>query len=458
MSLRYIFWMLLLLGACMWMFRKPVVGVCFAMLLYVLTPAAWGTGLGDVRFHYITTICLILAYLVKGRELTKAKGAGAPLLLLSVFVIWSGVICVWAYVPSLAIEMAIVVLKHLVLAYLIAQIVTTEEDLSAVMWTVFIGLSLNAYFGRWGYRHGIDSGVSTGFLGSVIAFFIPCMFFVVVGARKKWQWIAALLGATFLLDYIVFRAQRSAFASLVAGGILIVIFAPKKLRWRTRGAALAAAAAFVLFLTPPDFWESMQAITNPETDESAMSRFMLNRASMAMVKDHPMGVGLGCYQYVSPTYVGDKRGRTGGGTMAHNAYLSILTETGWPGMILWTLTFFFAWVQFIRVARNAPPGSMVGRVAKGLCLGMVAIGPAFFTHSEHLVDYWYWMVGLSVACNRVLANMKAEELSLALAADMPGALAPLSDRQAMQKPATDWASYDQAGAPTRHNGMEVRTP
>lgn len=61
MSSRFIFWMIVLIVGCLWMLRRPVVGVWLNLAFLPLNPAQFGTGLEGVRFQFIATVCLVVA-------------------------------------------------------------------------------------------------------------------------------------------------------------------------------------------------------------------------------------------------------------------------------------------------------------------------------------------------------------------------------------------------------------
>ncbi len=428
MPLRVAFWLIFVTVGCIWMFRRPLVGVCLVLLLFPLNPSYFGLGLETIRFTLIATLCLIAAFITNPPPLvsTSRPVGKLSLWLFALFCIWSLVGTAWAYNRPMAIDMAVVMVKHFIFVCLIARIIVTEDDLKAVMWTLLISFGLKAYFGRWGYKYGVASDLQVGFLGSVLVMLLPSMFFLVVSSKKKWQWGAGILAAPFILDYIVFRSQRSAFMSLVVAGALIILFAPRRLRWRVRILGAAAAVFFVTYLTPPGYWTRMETILDPHSEASAQSRFILNQVSMEIYKLNPLGVGLGNYQYVSGRYT-----MGAGGLVAHNSLLSILVEAGWPGMALWVMMAALTWVKFFRVARRSPPEALTGRVAKGFCIGMLAVLPAMWTHTEHLADYYYWLVGLAIATDRISLTVPQRQL-----AAVPERAAPARGARRRSVPAT----------------------
>ena len=62
------------------------------------------------------------------------------------------------------------------------------------------------------------------------------------------------------------------------------------------------------------------------------SRLSIWRDSLAIVKDHPLGIGLGNFRYVFPVYNVSNFSETRY-LYAHNDYLQLLVEAGIPGFL-----------------------------------------------------------------------------------------------------------------------------
>ena len=76
--------------------------------------------------------------------------------------------------------------------------------------------------------------------------------------------------------------------------------------------------------------------------------------SLTIIKDHPLGIGLGNFKRVFPVYnvsvVSDVTV-----TYAHNDYLQLLVEAGWPGFLALVSGFFiFLGKSFFKVKRLSP--------------------------------------------------------------------------------------------------------
>jgi len=75
-------------------------------------------------------------------------------------------------------------------------------------------------------------------------------------------------------------------------------------------------------------------------EDNAVSRINIWTDTLSIIKDHPFGIGLYNYKHVMPVYnasapFGIKY------THAHNDYLQLLAESGWPGFIALATGFYF---------------------------------------------------------------------------------------------------------------------
>jgi O-antigen ligase len=86
----------------------------------------------------------------------------------------------------------------------------------------------------------------------------------------------------------------------------------------------------------------------------AGSRVNRWKDTLSIIMNHPFGVGLGNYEHVMPVF--DTRGSYGIKSVhAHNDYLQLLAETGWPGFIALVGGFyFFLGKCFWRIRKYGP--------------------------------------------------------------------------------------------------------
>ena len=79
-------------------------------------------------------------------------------------------------------------------------------------------------------------------------------------------------------------------------------------------------------------------------------RMELWAESWRIVKDHPLGVGLGNYGILEPVYVNVREGFRN--YLAHNDYLQLLIEAGWAGAVVLVFGLFFFIIRAVRRIRK----------------------------------------------------------------------------------------------------------
>lgn len=167
---------------------------------------------------------------------------------------------------------------------------------------------------------------------------IGAMFFV---ARTWWGRSFALVTGALTVNAIAMTRSRSALVAVFAAAIVAVLSLPRG--YRAKGVvAVVAGALLSLGLVDQAWWDRMHTIALEPRDASAAARLDYWVAGIEMVRDFPMGIGLGNFQQVVKSYVpglGIERS-------AHNTYIECLAELGYLGLLvllfsigaaLWTL-------------------------------------------------------------------------------------------------------------------------
>lgn len=81
--------------------------------------------------------------------------------------------------------------------------------------------------------------------------------------------------------------------------------------------------------------------------EGNISRIDLWRDGIAIVKDHPSGIGLGNLNQVMPVYLTSTVSEVTVFSHIHNDYLQVLIEAGWPGFLIVVFAFFIFMIRSI---------------------------------------------------------------------------------------------------------------
>lgn len=231
------------------------------------------------------------------------------------------------------------------------QVVTCIVVLSVIIAMIGIGQSYlgKVIWPRASYGPFVNRNHFAGFLEMGIG---------LAGARvlshtiRRDRLVLYLCYLIVMITGLVLSASRGGFLSL--GGVMLFLAltyarpgnvrrsdsergANLKLRFAAAVVLLVAMAFGAMFLTSSDelmqrFTTVQQDIAKGELADDRYSRRDLWETSVRIFRDHPMGTGLGAFQFVYPAY--DKSSGILRAEQAHNDYVQILVDGGVTGAAL----------------------------------------------------------------------------------------------------------------------------
>ncbi len=166
--------------------------------------------------------------------------------------------------------------------------------------------------------------------------------------RLKWLFSTDWFGRQFILVFamvliilaLLFSRSRAGItAAFIGFCVFLVLLRLGRRRigpgmWAFGGAGFCLLFVYSLNIGLDSIFERFLKLSD------GASRVALWRESFGIVKDHPLGIGLHNYAEVFPVY-DSLSGITGKYYYAHNDYLQLLIETGWPGFVLIMAGFLF---------------------------------------------------------------------------------------------------------------------
>ena len=346
--------MLFALAAMAW--RQPWFGVLGLVFVGVLNPQGYATSFMQGFPAYLSL--LVVVTLSAGWQLIRQRiwpplfwdwRLAVLVLLWGQFVLTTALgINPWAGWPRL-----LEVTKILPLFFLILLLIDSRKKLIWMLLT--IGLSLAAVIlkgGYWAFITGFHDRVygppgsqygGNNEFAVATAMAIPLLVLWYRGTTHKglhWS-VAGLIALGF----------ASALSSWSRGGLLSISVVALLLVWHSRRKWLAIplllGLAGLAFVGLSEAWIArMQTIAAPELEASAATRLELWRLGWEYALQHPwFGSGFGGWIYITLP-VGDSRAW-------HSAYIEILAEHGFTGLVLWTsLVFSSALSLTLLIARN----------------------------------------------------------------------------------------------------------
>ena len=307
----------------------------------------------------------LLGVLMSARELRFP----APFLFMTAFLGWCAFGATMSAWPSLVGDTLVDYLKMLLIFFVAINASKSQSQLAVLVgvWVLMFGLfpARGTYFnflggigtfGRYGWNF---SFANYNDLAAYAILALAMSAFLLAGTFPRWVRTAALASTAGLALLIVITQSRGAFIGLVlAFGFMLV-----RSRSRTRLIRVGALAALgIVLMAPGAVWERfsrMKFLFNTDTigeaDSSAEQRYILLQIATTIAKEHLVaGVGLGAYSEAHGMYAEEREewqmGR--GNRDAHNMYISLVAETGLPGLALFLGMLGSALIRAMRTEQN----------------------------------------------------------------------------------------------------------
>jgi probable O-glycosylation ligase (exosortase A-associated) len=435
---------------------NPVVGVLLYILVYHVNPESqwWGASFQGMRTSFIVALATILGILLKqprfdrvGRQITTPIGLAIALFLLaSMSVTWG-----YGFSQRGAYQIE-KFFKVIIFVLILVRCVRHASDYHLVILAWISGVAYLGYQ-SWGSIGHVAGGRLTGGLGGPdfaessglsvhLVATLPLIGIVVFQMRRWWWKLAFAFVGALTVNTIILTRTRNAIVGLAAMGFLAAWWLPKGYRWRGI-IAMVIGSIVALHLTDNGWWERMQTITEFSEDSSAANRIAFWSASLQMVADHPLGIGVGNFHHVIQEYLPELQITRS----AHNTYITCLAELGVLGLLIHLVVIFtslnrLAKVQQLATRENVdltiPVGAWHSRFhlawhAMGLrcaIVGYCACG--FFTTRLWTEGFWL-LIGMATALSNVAEYVLVDRLAMnrdTAEADgsAPPANQPLPDR------------------------------
>ena len=268
--------------------------------------------------------------------------------------------------------------------------------------------------------------------GASMAFIIPPLAVMLFTGGGLWRrsLLAALL-LLFLAGFIL-SYSRAAWVSLIAAtalGMILWIRMPVRLL-----AVSAAVFTVIIIISAGWIWQQMDSTTedsstdlgqhlrsssNISTDQSNLERINRWKCALRMFAEKPhAGWGPGTYQFkYAPfqkaserTVISTDFGDAGN---AHSEYLGALSESGWPGALIFIAITVVAVITGIKAwyhGKRDPAGYLVLAVVTGLVTYAIHGVMNSFLDSDKIAALWWGFVAIIVAADlEGMRRLKEEE-------------------------------------------------
>jgi putative inorganic carbon (hco3(-)) transporter len=364
MPLRSVAFLVLFIASAAGSLINPMIGVLAYVAIYHIFPETtwWGRALRPlgIRYSFIAGMCVLISAILNSNRLKFGRHFFHPVeigvILIFLIMVFSTTFAgAWVTKTELLIDK---MSKVVLFALLISHVAVTRQRLwqltvLLVVMTLYLGhTATNAPPGAFNQNRldGIGGPDFRESAGLAIHLFALMPFVAVVFRQKslKLKTLAFFAGGYGVNGILLCRA-RSALLGGIAAGVVALWYVPRKSRgWVV--CVLIMAALGGTKLSDESFWDRMATTfsTAEERDASAAGRLEIWQASWEMIKDNPLGVGMGQFHL----HIGDYGGPTVHKRDAHNTYVLCAGEIGIPGLMAYLGTVLVAWMTLNKASRR----------------------------------------------------------------------------------------------------------
>lgn len=257
---------------------------------------------------------------------------------LAAFVIWGAITAFW----TVDVDMTVASLKTysqlLALTWLIYEFAPTWETQRNVLRAFVLGTCVSAAGTVYSYYSASETywerSVAAGFdpndLCVILAISVPMSFHLMTvdtSGIRGWLW---RMHPLLVIPAGLLTASRGGFLA-ICGALLIIPLVFRRLPRLTK-AVLGISVLLAIFALagsiPAARWERIATIPQELSSGTLGDRRLIWAAGLQLFRESPgVGVGLGAFSAAVNRYLGN-------GVVAHNAYLTVLVETGLLGAVL----------------------------------------------------------------------------------------------------------------------------
>ena len=257
---------------------------------------------------------------------------------LAAFVIWGALTALWTVDIDVTVASLKTYFQLLVLTWLIYEFAPTWETQRNLLRAFVLGTWVSAAGTVYSYYSASETywerSVAAGFdpndLCVIFALSVPMSFYLMTvdtSGLRAWFW---RLHPVLVVPAGLLTASRGGFLA-ICGALVIIPLVFRRLPRLTKavlGIALLLAIVSLAGSIPTARWERIATIPQELSSGTLGDRRLIWAAGLQLFRERPgAGVGLGAFSSAVNEYLGSS-------VVAHNAYLTVLVETGLVGAVL----------------------------------------------------------------------------------------------------------------------------
>lgn len=397
---------------------NPFLGVLVLMSLHFIQPGEMIPALASLRIELVYGVLMLVILVVRKASEIKVllktdRIVHATLQLLAVvvltipFAIWRGG----------AFEMAIELVKMIVLQLLMTFFIDSQAHLRSILWLLvgfmmwFSGSAFSGYLhGQYYVVNGVQraQGINSmagdpNELAGVLMAFLPFLV-ALVSCSKRFLVKLLLVGCGALtLIVLMLTGARISMVALLALVIFYILRSKRKILGLTVALVLGAALWFSL---PAQYQQRYLTVTQyaegGKLDDSNQLRLAIWDAGWRMFLDHPI-LGVGAGQFATAYGTIYLQGRHTAWMQPHNLFLQVVCELGLVGLFVFVSFVLQIWkaIRGVLQLRDSPGIETNYHFAVACNFMLIGIGLISLVSHTLYRPYWYLLAGL-VAANRAV--------------------------------------------------------
>lgn len=425
MSLHSIAFIVVYITGCIVTLSNPFYGLITYLFEFYNSPNFrwWGDELPHLRWSLMIATITLVSFIINGRTLKKIKMfERSQIIWLAMLLVYMSIITMTSAVSREGSQYFLEkFFKLFILLILIARLVRTENQFRIFIWAHIIGAFLIGWEATMNTQM---SGVRLSTKGIAAADIIDDNFMSLhllttlpfIGtlflAGKKWEKIASIIIAPFIINTMILSSSRGAFLSLIVAVIFYVVLIKGRIRLKAVVCVMLAGVLF-FYLTDERFWTRQDTITQEaifQEGEEGNERILYWKAAIRIIKDNPFGVGGEGYDMLTPQYIPEITLRHNDYRTVHNTYLLVASEWGIPGFICF-MGFLLSTIIMLHRQRSLHGDTKSNYYIQSINVEVAIIGFLFgciFVNRLY-AEVLYWLMGISIALNNIIRNKLEEE-------------------------------------------------
>jgi probable O-glycosylation ligase (exosortase A-associated) len=369
---------------------------------------AWGLA-ASYRLSYYTSLATLFGVIIHGKSRTILSLDKIAKLLL-IFWIWLGITTLFAVSIPVAQERLKLISKIMVISFISMGLIDNRKKLR---WSlIVIGGSLGFLGFKYGFYGLLHEGVRFksgpgGLIGDnndfalALSMNLPILWYLSKETSQNYLKMGWIILFLFSIMTILLTYSRGGFLALVVATGLILLRRNNKLT-----SLIIIAVSVILFyhFVPNQYMQRLSTIRDYEIESSARGRINAWKTGYQMFLDNPLtGVGLENFEHVYFIYSPNSTDSR----VAHNTYIQLLSESGFPAIFLYTTLIGMTIVELRKMRKESEfmkNGDIwIINYSNMLEISIITflVGATFLNRAHF--DLFYHLIALSI-CLKVIAR------------------------------------------------------